>query len=116
MEKKGSYWILTACHNLLNKSDGEKLKEGNFQRIEHLEEKMKENLLFTSFVLPDEQLKLTNEKDVVDVVGDISHVPLIYDPVRKCDSCTYVCTCDVICVSACVCQLYILHNLVQNVV
>ena len=81
MEKKGSYWILTACHNLLNERDREKLSKG--KRIEHLEEKIKEDLLLTSFILPDEQLELTREKHVVDVVGDISHVQLIADLVRK---------------------------------
>ena len=87
MEVKETYWILTACHILLNEDDAEKMKDGVGREIDRLQEKVKKNLSYTNFILSDldpnsdKHLQLTREMSSKDVVCDDRC--LVYDSVRK---------------------------------
>ena len=83
VEIKEMYWIFTCCHLLLNEDDSKKMKDDMGQEIDHLEEKMRENLLYAKFSLSDpdpnsdKKYQLTREMSSKDVVCDDRS--LVYD-------------------------------------
>jgi hypothetical protein len=80
VELNSSHWIITTCHTLLNKNDGELMKEGKHKDIADLYEKMVRNLQSCTFFLPNEQFELTQLEEPLDaIVPDIRH--LVEDPV-----------------------------------
>ena len=80
MELDSSHWIITTCHTLLNKNDGELMKEGKHKDIADLYEKMVRNLQSCTFFLPNEQFELTQLEEPLDaIVPDVRH--LVEDPV-----------------------------------
>ena len=108
---KNTYWILTTCHNLLNENDAEKMKDGKGQGIDRLKEKVKENLSYAKFLLPDldpdsdKHFQLTREMSSKDVICDDRS--LVYDSVSvNVDVCTYVH--NIVCIQCEVCWLYML--------
>jgi hypothetical protein len=80
VELNSSHWIITTCHTLLNKDDGELMKEGKHDDIDDLLGKMMTHLRSCTFFLPNEQFELAQlEKPLDAIVPDIRH--LVEDPV-----------------------------------
>jgi hypothetical protein len=80
VELNSSHWIITTCHTLLDKADGELMMKGKYKDIADLYEKMMMNLRSCTFFLPNEQFELTQLEEPLDaIVPDIRH--LVEDPV-----------------------------------
>ena len=90
----GYSWILTCCHNfVVDRNDGELLKEGKGQDVVDLRDKMKEVMLISFLVFADDNFHLREDQHsripLTDFVPDVRDC-LVY-PVSYMHSSVCVC-------------------------
>ena len=55
----GYHWILSCCHNFIkDRGDGDLLRDGKGMEVENIDEKIKERLLTSFLILPDDDFLL----------------------------------------------------------